>query len=191
MRSVMSWRACYTCWSILFLFLSHFTFSFVLCSASKPHPHSSILLQKNCTTKSSFHSQSPWLVHTNSSHSHPGALACLSSLSICLASSMPACGWLDTWHWTESPKQYKRFTWAGCAATSGTSVLCTGTPNPLHTWLYLMSHSCPKVLQKETKKGSCKHLSLLSLTVQVSWDCGGNIWTQEALGRTRKNQQIW
>jgi len=82
---------------------SHFTFSFVCSSESKTsstwiHPYVG-----NCAARTSIHIQYPWLLCTNSFHAHPWALACLSPLSICLDSNVPACGWLDPWHRIEFP----------------------------------------------------------------------------------------
>lgn len=62
------------------------------------HPYSG-----HCMARISIHFQYPWLCCTNSFHVRPWALACLSSLSICLDSSVPACGWLDSWRGIDSP----------------------------------------------------------------------------------------
>ena len=67
-------------------------------SSTLVHPHVG-----NYAARTSIHFQYPWLLCTNSFHVHPWALACLSPLSICLDSNVPACGWLDPWHGIESP----------------------------------------------------------------------------------------
>lgn len=67
-------------------------------SSTQVHPYVGY-----CVAKTRIHFQYPWLHCTNSFHVHPWALACLSPLSICLDSNVPACGWLDSWHGIESP----------------------------------------------------------------------------------------
>lgn len=85
------------------LHCTHSHFFFVCTSVSKTsstqvHPYVGY-----CVAKTRIHFQYPWLHCTNSFHVHPWALACLSPLSICLDSNVPACGWLGSWHGIESP----------------------------------------------------------------------------------------
>lgn len=51
----------------------------------------------NHAARTSIHFHHRWLLCTNSFPVHPQSLACLSPLSICLDSNVPACGWLDSW----------------------------------------------------------------------------------------------
>ena len=65
--------------------------------SQKPHLHGSILMLEIVQQGLAFKKEE------YSFHAHPWALACLSPLSICLDSNVPACGWLDPWHRIEFP----------------------------------------------------------------------------------------
>lgn len=98
----------------------------------------------NCVVRTSIHFQHSWLLCTDLFHIHPWALACLSPLSICLDSNVPACGWLDSWNGTESPNNARGL--HGQAAlhsqrhlSCGEGLLSEsqGDTYSLYTWLYL------------------------------------------------------
>lgn len=81
---------------------SHFIFSLFCSSVSKPHPHWSIIMLETAWKGPAFISNTLGFsvpIHFISSMGFGLPI----SLSICLDSNVPACGWLDSWHGIDSP----------------------------------------------------------------------------------------